>query len=99
MLPRMGFLDSLRKAISGPARVGGDDPGEVSAAMHEEYAAPAPGEEESKQIEQLSEEPRAPIAAAPFAGSGESRAAEIEDPLLSEEADNESQEDSVNPDT
>ncbi len=97
MLLRMGFLDSLRKAISGPARVGGDDPGEVSAALHEEYAARDPGHEESKRAD-LSEGPGA-TGAAPYSGAGQARAAEIEDPLLSEEPEIESKEDPIDPDT
>jgi hypothetical protein len=80
MLPGMGFLDSLKKAIQGPPRVqgmGSDEPGEVAAALHEEYAAPDPGPSESKQIEELNDGPGA-TAAAPFAGAGQIRAAEVE---------------------
>ena len=80
MLPGMGFLDSLKKAIQGPPRVqgmGSDDPGEVAAALHEEYAAPESGPPEEKHIEGLNDGPGA-TAAAPFAGAGQVRATEVE---------------------
>ncbi len=82
----MGFLDSLRKAISGPARVKGtDDPGEAAVAMREEFAVPNAGDDEIEQIEELSSEPAAPVAAAPFSGVGQADAAELEDTFVSEE--------------
>ena len=100
MLRWMGFLDSLRKAIAGPPRVHGEagEAAEVDATFHEEYSARDVRGDESREIEEISGAPAAPIAAAPFAGSGESRAAEIEDPLLAEEGQSEPDEDPVSPD-
>ena len=76
----MGFLDSLRKAIQGPAHIsgGGDDPGEVSAALHEDYDAPHPAESQIKKDQLADDLAAAPVAETPFATAGESRAAEIE---------------------
>jgi len=100
MLPGMGFLDSLKKAIQGPARVSGapGEQAEVAATFHEEYSARDPGADEEKEIQDLSQGPPAPAAVAPFSGSGEAKATEIEDPLLSDEAQNEPEEDATNPD-
>ena len=76
----MGFLDSLRKAIQGPAHVsgGGDDPGEVSAALHEDYGAPHPAESQIKKDQLADDLAAAPVAETPFATAGESIGAEIE---------------------
>jgi hypothetical protein len=71
--PAMGFLDSLRNALAGPARVRGEkgEAAEVSATFHEEYSVPAPPQE-GKDIEEQevrSDEHAAPAGAAPF-GAG-----------------------------
>jgi hypothetical protein len=106
----MGLFDSLRKAIAGPPRVSGagDEAGEVAAALHEEYTPPASGDDEIKEIDELSEAPAAPGGAAPFATApfvspssdiGPARAAEAEERAESIEAEIESQEDPVDPDT
>jgi hypothetical protein len=107
MLPRMGFLNSLRNALAGPPRIrgtGDDEPGEVATVLHEEYVVPAP-EEESKQIDELSEEPAAPAGAAPFgaapvvspsAAVGPEREAELDEPLETMEAESEPEEDPGN---
>lgn len=60
----MGFLDSLKKAIQGPVRVGGDDPGEVAATLHEEATAPHESDADLETVKELSEGPRAPGAIA-----------------------------------
>ena len=103
----MGFLDSLRKAIAGPPRVQGmegDDPGEVAATLHEEYAAPDPGHSGTDRIEGISDGPGA-TAAAPFSGAGQASAAEIEAEIVKpedvkpDEFEVESEEGPIDPDT
>lgn len=86
----MGFLDSIRKALAGPPHISGsqgDNPGEISAALHEEYAVPNADEEEVREIDSLSsaDAPAAPIAAAPFAGAGQIRATELEEQITQSE--------------
>lgn len=85
----MGFLDSLKKAIAGPPHISGaDDPGEMAAALHEEYAVPNADEEEVRQVKELdslSDAPAGPIAAAPFAGAGQIRATELEAEIIKPE--------------
>ena len=85
----MGILDSIRKALAGPPHIGGsgDDPGEMAAALHEEYAVPNADEEEVREIDSLSnlDGPAAPIAAAPFAGAGQIRATELEEQIIKSE--------------
>jgi hypothetical protein len=68
----MGFLDSLKKAIQGPVRVGdgGDDPGEVAAALHEESHAPHEADADLETVKDLSEGPRGPGAIAGFGRVG-----------------------------
>ena len=68
----MGFLDSLKKAIQGPVRVGdgGDDPGEVAAALHEESHAPHEADADLETVKEISEGPRAPGAIAGFGRVG-----------------------------
>jgi hypothetical protein len=68
----MGFLDSLKKAIQGPVRVGdgGDDPGEVAAALNEESHAPHEADADLETVKEISEGPRATGAIAGFGRVG-----------------------------
>jgi hypothetical protein len=76
----MGWWKRLREGVAGPPHVsgGGDDPGEFAATMHEEYSVANAGDTEMRDIEEHSHESPGPIAAAPFAGEGQIRAAELE---------------------
>jgi hypothetical protein len=78
MLHAMTFWSRLRDSLAGPAHVKGGS--EEVAALHEEYSTPAASDNEMKQVESLerSEVQDAPLAATPFAGEGQIRAAEIE---------------------
>jgi hypothetical protein len=104
--PTMGFLDSLRNALTGPPRIRGSkgEAAEVSATFHEEYSVPAP-EQESKAIEQAdvhSDELAAPAGTAPFgagtfaspatADLGPERDAELDEPLETLEAESDPEE-------
>jgi hypothetical protein len=67
----MGFLDSIRNALTGPPRIRGEkgEAAELSATFHEEYSVPTT-EDESMEIEKKtvhSEVQDAPAGAAPFA--------------------------------
>lgn len=68
----MGFMDSLKKAIQGPVRVGdgGDDPGEVAADLHEEYVPPHEADTELETVKEISEGPRGTGAIAGFGRVG-----------------------------
>ena len=82
----MGFFDSLKKMLQGPAHVQtGDDEGAI--ALHEEYSVANAGDREMQDIDEHSQSPEfdAPVAAAPFAGEGEIRAAEIESQIIKPE--------------
>jgi hypothetical protein len=87
----MGILDSIRKALAGPPHISGsegDNPGEIAAALHEEYAVPNADEEEVREIKDINEAstgPAAPIAAAPFTGAGQIRATELEEQIIQPE--------------
>jgi hypothetical protein len=80
----MGWWKRFRESVAGPPHIKGgtDDPSEVDAVMRAEYAAASSGDTEMKDIEELSEAPAAPIAAAPFTGEGEIRATEIETGMI-----------------
>jgi len=80
MLQAMGFKDFFRK-LQGPPHVGGgagDDPGEVDAALREDYAEAHPTESQYKKDELAEDLAAAPVAATPFSGSGQADASEIE---------------------
>jgi hypothetical protein len=85
MLRAMGFWSRLRETLAGPAHVQGG--AEEGSALHEEYGTPSAGDNEMKEVEKLerSEIQDAPLAAAPFAGEGQIRAAEIETELVKPE--------------
>jgi hypothetical protein len=92
MLQAMG-LRNLWSKIQGPPHVGGgsgDDPGEVDAALREDYEPSHPAESEYKKDELAEDLAAAPVAATPFSGSGQADASEIE---LGLEEDVEPQED------
>jgi hypothetical protein len=78
----MGFKDFFKK-LQGPPHVSGgsgDDPGEVDAALREDYT-PAHEADAGKvaQKEGLAEDlAAAPVAATPFSGAGQADATEIE---------------------
>ena len=75
----MGFLDSLKKAIQGPVRVGGDDAAEVSATLREENTAPHQQDADLETVKEVSEGPRAPGAIAGWGRvGGQSKFAEEE---------------------
>jgi hypothetical protein len=86
-LHAMGWWKRFREGVAGPPHVHDtvDDPGEVSAVMHEEYTVANAGDREMRDIEEHSETPAAPIAAAPFAGEGQIRAAELEAEIIKPE--------------
>ena len=102
----MGFWKRLREGIAGPPHVsaGTDAPGEVAADLHEEFSVPNVGDTEMRDIEEHSQESPGPAAAAPFAGQGQIRAAELEAELIKPEdvkpddAKIESEPDPVDPD-
>ena len=102
----MGFWKRLREGVAGPPHVnaGTDDPGEVAADLHEEFSVPNAGDTEMRDIDEHSEAPAGPIAAAPFAGEGQIRAAELEAEIIKPEdvkpddAKIESEPDPVDPD-
>ena len=80
MLQAMGFKDFFRK-LQGPPHVGGgsgDDPGEVDAALREDYVEAHPAESQYKKDELAEDLAAAPVAATPFSGSGQIEASEIE---------------------
>jgi hypothetical protein len=86
----MGFMDSLKKAIQGPVRVGGggDDPGEVAAALHEESHAPHEADADLETVKEISEGPRATGAIAGFGRvGGQGKLAEEETGMGPEEDD------------
>jgi len=86
-------LRNLWSKIQGPPHVdggSGDDPGEVDAALREDYEPSHPAESEYKKDELAEDLAAAPVAAAPFSGSGQADASEIE---LGLEEDVEPQED------
>ena len=100
MLRAMG-LRSWWSKVAGPPRVAGDagdDPGEVSAALQEDYAASHPAESEIKKDELAEDLAAAPVAATPFAGSGQAEATEIE-LGLEEDVEPEEDEDPLEPET
>jgi hypothetical protein len=79
----MGFFDSLKKMLQGPPHVQvGDDEGAM--ALHEEYHVANAGDREMQDIDEHSQSAEfdAPVAAAPFAGEGEIRAAELEAEII-----------------
>jgi hypothetical protein len=80
MLRAMGLRNWWSKVVGPPHVAGGhgDDPGEVAAALKEDYAAPHPAESEIKKDQLAEDLAAAPVAETPFATAGESRAAEIE---------------------
>jgi hypothetical protein len=94
MLKAMGLRNWWSKVVGPPRIAGGhgDDPGEVAAALQEDYGAPHPPESQIKKDELAEDLAAAPVAETPFATAGESRAAEIEiaqDPELLPEDDDE----------
>jgi hypothetical protein len=94
----MGFKDFFRK-LQGPPRVAGgpgDDPGEVDAALREDYtpAHEADAGREAQKNELAEDLAAAPVAATPFSGAGQADATEIE---LGLEEDVEPEEDEEGP--
>jgi hypothetical protein len=84
----MGFMDSLKKAIQGPVRVGGDDPGEVAATMREESTAPHEADADLETVKEISEGPRATGAIAGFGRvGGQGKLAEEEETGMGPEED------------
>jgi hypothetical protein len=80
MLRAMGLRDWWSK-VAGPPHVRGghgDDPGEVDAALREDYAEAHPAESQYKRDELAEDLAAAPVAATPFSGSGQADASEIE---------------------
>jgi hypothetical protein len=92
MLRAMGLRNWWSK-VQGPPHVAGgagDDPGEVDAALREDYAPQHPAESQIEKDQLANDLAAAPAASAPFSGSGEAEATEIE---LGLEEDVEPQED------
>lgn len=78
--PAMGLRNWWSK-IQGPPHVAGghgDDPGEVDAALREDYEPSHPAESHYKKDELAEDLAAAPVAATPFSGAGQADASEIE---------------------
>ena len=100
MLHAMGIRNFFKK-LQGPPHVAGgagDDPGEVAAALQEDYSEHHPAESEIKKDELAEDLAAAPVAAAPFSGSGQADASEIE-VGLEEDVEPEEGEDPLEPET
>jgi hypothetical protein len=93
----MGFLDSLKKAIQGPVKVGGsagDDPDEISAALREGSTPAHQTDSELAEVKEVQRGPVGPEAVTAFGGGGAGEQHEVR-----EEVDAEFEEGPDGPDT